>query len=292
MATRPMNRKEIDNALLILLFSFLAASKSFGTQNLPEYDCLIEPWQRIDISFAEKGLVSQVLTQQSGSVQPGQVLATLDSALEQANVDLAQAKAAVDDEIKALEATVAFNERNAKRLRDLYNQKAIQASKLDEAETEAVIAKQKLLSARTNRQLAMLELKLAQVLLNRRQLVSPIAGSVVKIHKHAGEYVEYEPVMTLEQPSPLRIQVLLPVMLVGKVKAGMQAKVTPERPMDYKERYAKVVVVDSNIDVASGTFGVQLELENSDLGIPSGLKCSIQFVDPIEIDASSAPATP
>ena len=36
-------------------------------------------------------------------------------------------------------------------------------------------------------------------------------------------------------------------------------------------------IVDSVIDSASGTFGVRLELPNSDRGVPAGSRCKIRF---------------
>jgi hypothetical protein len=36
-------------------------------------------------------------------------------------------------------------------------------------------------------------------------------------------------------------------------------------------------VVDPVIDAASGTFGVRLELPNSDYRLPAGLRCKVRF---------------
>jgi multidrug efflux pump subunit AcrA (membrane-fusion protein) len=52
-----------------------------------------------------------------------------------------------------------------------------------------------------------------------------------------------------------------------------------------------VVIVDSVIDAASGTFGIRLELPNPDYKILSGLRCSLEFptVDDLKIDVLTAP---
>jgi multidrug efflux pump subunit AcrA (membrane-fusion protein) len=52
--------------------------------------------------------------------------------------------------------------------------------------------------------------------------------------------------------------------------------VRPETPVG-GELEAKVMVVDSLIDAASGTFGVRLELPNPGRRIPAGLRCRIEF---------------
>jgi hypothetical protein len=41
---------------------------------------------------------------------------------------------------------------------------------------------------------------------------------------------------------------------------------------------ATVKIVDRVIDARSGTFGVRLELPNSDYTIPSGLHCQVRFL--------------
>ena len=57
---------------------------------------------------------------------------------------------------------------------------------------------------------------------------------------------------------------------------GMRAEVTPE--LTKKRKYiAQVTIVDKVVDAASGTFGVRLELPNTDLAIPSGIKCQVTF---------------
>jgi hypothetical protein len=51
--------------------------------------------------------------------------------------------------------------------------------------------------------------------------------------------------------------------------------VTPE---GLKGRYpAKITVVDSVFDAASGTFGVRLEMKNRKAAIPGGIRCQVEF---------------
>ena len=64
--------------------------------------------------------------------------------------------------------------------------------------------------------------------------------------------------------------------LLGTIKVGMQAEVTPENPVGQVYK-AKVTIVDRVIDAASGTFGVRLELPNPKYRLPAGLKCRVSF---------------
>ena len=83
-------------------------------------------------------------------------------------------------------------------------------------------------------------------------------------------------IIRISQLDPLNVEVVLPVAIHGLIYREMTAEVRPEAPFD-EVRSAKVVIVDRVIDAASGTFGVRLELSNSDLRLPAGLKCSVEF---------------
>ena len=79
------------------------------------------------------------------------------------------------------------------------------------------------------------------------------------------------------QLDPLLVDVFAPLSWLGRIEVGMSAIVQPEAPI--AEAYeAQVTVVDSVVDPASGTFGVQLELRNSDYRLPAGLKCRVRLL--------------
>jgi hypothetical protein len=52
--------------------------------------------------------------------------------------------------------------------------------------------------------------------------------------------------------------------------------VTPLLP-GAEPRTTHVTVVDRTIDAASETFGVQLQLQNADHGLPGGVRCTVDF---------------
>jgi multidrug efflux pump subunit AcrA (membrane-fusion protein) len=90
--------------------------------------------------------------------------------------------------------------------------------------------------------------------------------------------VDEETILRIAQIDPLRVEAILPSAMFGMIKLGMKAAVEPEFPGD-QVYVATVQIVDRVIDAASGTFGVRLELPNSDLAIPGGLHCQVRFLD-------------
>ena len=103
-----------------------------------------------------------------------------------------------------------------------------------------------------------------------------------------GEVVKEEGILAVAQIDPLRVEVVLPAALFGKLEAGMRAKIMPELPAD-GAYVASVEIVDRVIDPASGTFGVRLGLPNPDFGIPSGLHCQVSFLADETDDDTATP---
>ena len=128
----------------------------------------------------------------------------------------------------------------------------------------------------SNRRLADLELQRTSAEVALRTIKSPINGVVVERFMHPGEFPKQEKILKLAQIDPLRVEVYVPVEMLGKVAVGKTALVKPEPPLT-GQYSAKVTVVDRVVDAASGTFGVRLELANHNLKLPAGLKCTVRF---------------
>jgi len=117
---------------------------------------------------------------------------------------------------------------------------------------------------------------------------SPISGVVVARNRVAGEFVEDQSILRLAQLNPLKVEVIAPVEMFGSITEGMLVEVVPEHS-DKGPQFATVTMVDRMIDPASGTFDVRAELPNPDLAIPSGLRCTAQFMDaPLPSEAIAA----
>lgn len=242
------------------------------------YDGLIEPNMIVEIGAPAEGIIADVAVDRSTVVEKGQVLVSLESSLERASLEKAQAMEAFKGEIGLLHTQLAFAKRAHKRIKKLA---AISPQEKDEAATSIQLTQNRLKKAWENRTLAKLEHKKAQVLLARRTIKSPIKGVVVARYVSPGEYVNSQPLLRLAQIDPLRVEVIVPAQMFGRIRPGMVAVVVPELA-EFGERTATVTIVDRVIDAASSTFGVRLELPNSEKQMPSGLRCQVRF----EIDAN------
>jgi RND family efflux transporter MFP subunit len=288
-AGQPFGRTVI--FVLAVLFpawsSQILASDYAESSQPPPLDCVLEPYEVVEVSSAVQGVIDQIYVDRNDSVSKGQLLVELDSNVEKTQVDLARTRASLRTTIELRETELAFNQRSQQRLEKLYTSDTISLHVKDEADTDTTKSVLQLRNARDSQRLAELELAKAEAILELRSMRSPIDGVVVSRNKVAGEFVEDQSILRIAQLDPLRVEVIVPVERFGEIEAGMQVEVMPEHFGD-GPRMATVTMVDRMIDPASGTFDVRAELPNPDHRIPSGLRCTVQFLDKMIPAASIA----
>ena len=240
--------KSIICSLGAALLAIFVVGHAFAA-DIPILEGLVEPSEIVDFSSHVPGIIEELNVERGDQVKKGQILAKLESGIEKAAVNLAQAR-------------VEFGLRKAQRNEDLYKRQLISVHEKDEIETEILLAR--------------LELAEAEEHLKIRTIHSTIDGIVIERLGTAGEYVGEEPFLTVARIDPLYVEVVVPVEYMGKIKKGGYARVNLEEQLGKSYR-AKIIIVDRIMDAASGTFGVRLELPNPRLRLPAGLKCSVDF---------------
>lgn len=263
------------------LFSLLllwVASVTPCMADLSDADCIIEPHMVVDISTSVEGVVETIIVDRGDVVETGQILVTLESGVEKASVELARQRAKEDAEILLGQARVEFEERAKGRTNELFSKKSVSQHAKDEADYAARKAKLELRQARESRKRAELELARAIEVLSRRIIRSPIDGIVIERVASPGESIsEEETILRLAQVDPLNVELIVPAVEFGRLRAGMRLAVRLGQPVSDVYN-AEVVIVDPVIDASSGTFGVRALLPNPDLRLPAGLACTAEII--------------
>jgi RND family efflux transporter MFP subunit len=265
--------------LLGLLVTGHAWAQSSGTGDAMPGTCIIKPHVTVQLGSSINGVLSEILVDRGDSVKKGQVVARLESSVEQATLALDRMRAANDSAIKVEQADKELNEREAERKKFLVAQKIANLNSLDELETKVREGELKVQQAQTDQRLAALTADRSQRALERKQIHSPVDGVVMERKLSAGEYIyEQTSIMTIAQIDPLNVELVLPLERYGSIKVGSTATVHPAAPVGGGYQ-ATVQVVDPVIDAASDTFGVRLILPNPDHTIPAGIRCSVDWHD-------------
>jgi RND family efflux transporter MFP subunit len=270
--------------LLLVVFQLIApgGASSATAQDIPALECIVEPEMTIALSSSIDGVVTHVAVDKSDPVSKGQVLATLESSVEEAEVALARARADMEEEIKAKQVQLDLSNTKKRRVLELYSKKSIPGFEKDEAEADAALAELELKQAYSNQKLANLQLDRATANLKLRSVVSPIDGVVVDRYVHPGESVKDRPLLKLAKIDPMRVEIIANSELFGLIKTGMTAEIIVEGPTETRLQ-ATVSVVDGLVDAASGTFGIRLSVPNQDNKVVGGLKCKAVFNTPGEL---------
>lgn len=239
---------------LIVIYTVISCSNQLyaadNNETTDSLQCLIGPDTVVNLSSEVPGVIDRILVERGDHVKKGQALFRLTSTVEQSAVELATAKR-------------DFSKRKIVRNEELYEQQLISIHDKDEMETESKIAE--------------LELRDAKARLRLRTVSSPINGVVVSRNYSTGEYVTTEPVLQIARINPLKVEVISPMSLIGRVKPGDRAVIYPDQPIG-GEVSGKVKIVDEVIDAASGTFGIRVSLPNDKFLIPAGINCQIKFM--------------
>ena len=258
-------------ALVFLLFTAPALAA--------DHACLIEPRQVLKLAASVQGVVGSVKVDRGDRVHKGELVALLDSEVEEANVAIAKLRATNDTEVAANQAKYEYLKRKMQRKDKLQNNTYGSAAELDEAQSDAKVAEAQLHETVLNLAQAKLEAIRSVGLLHQRQIVSPVDGVVTERTLGNGEYLNDQAhILTIAEMDPLWVETFLPISVFGHVKVGDVADVMPDPPVGGTYQ-AKVVVVDQVFDAASNTIGVRLELPNPDLHLPAGIHCRARFGD-------------
>ena len=260
----------------VLMGSLMMPAVVGGQQPPQNLECLIYPEATVAVSGPVEGVLDKVHVDRGDLVKTGQIMATMESSVERASVLLAQAKAEKESALKSGQTRVEFGDRRYVRTLEMFKKELVAIKDMDEAETAKYLAEYELLDATEEKRLSKADLERAKAILELKTIRSPINGVVVERLLTSGEFTKQAPILRLAQIDPLRVEVIVPVAMYGRIKVGQTAEVYPEAPVGGTWG-AKVTVVDRVIDAASGTFGVRLALPNGDLKLPAGLKCRVKF---------------
>ncbi|MCB1937617.1 MAG: efflux RND transporter periplasmic adaptor subunit [Rhodocyclaceae bacterium] len=264
---------------LFLLTALIAAAAT--AQDTPAdlpLGCLIQADEVAEVGTAVTGIIARVEVDRGDRVRAGQVVATLRDSVERAQIDVARTRVQIEADIRAAQASLDLATDRLTRARNLHARAFISAQALEQATVEHRVAREKLRQAQDFQQVSRRELELAEARLGERVIRSPFDGVVTDRYLSTGERIEEKALLRVARLHPLRVEVVLPNTLYGKVAPGMAADIQADLP-GLDTLHATVTRVDNVIDAASNTFRARLTLPNADYAIPAGLRCTAAFVD-------------
>lgn len=243
------------------------------------YQCLIEASQVVELRSSVDGTIEAVHVQRGDVLRKGQVLVELQSAAEKAAVDSARYRSEMEGQVSSARTRLDFANKKLARVIDLEAKGFVTALARDEAEAERRLAENELQAAVESRELAKIEYRRAREQLALRTLVSPFNGVVVDRMLNPGDLAESgsgrKAVLKIARIDPLKVDVVLPAAMFGKVAPRQTATVVAA--VGGAKFSGRVAMVDRVIDAASSTFVARLEVPNPQSQVPIGSMCTAEF---------------
>ena len=158
--------------LPMLIATVAARAQSDGT-------CIIKPHVQIQLGSAIGGILSATLVERGDVVRKGQVVAQLESSVEQATVALDRMRAANDAAVRVERADMELTMREAERKKSLVDKGIAGLNALDELQTKVREGELRVQQAEIDRRIAAVTADRSERALALKQIRSPIDGVVI-----------------------------------------------------------------------------------------------------------------
>jgi membrane fusion protein, multidrug efflux system len=195
-------------------------------------------------------IITEVLVKEGNEVKEGQIIVELRKEREELDVKLS-------DKLIELKRFIARGQEKLFK--------------------EEMGSEEKALEARTDLELAQLQLEAKKVALREKTIRAPLSGIVVKKYKEPGESVaREEKLVDIVNIDLVNVRFYLPPNLRKAVKEedAVPVKIGDLEGAEFK---GKITYVDPRNDAASGLVQVWVEIDNKEHRIKPGMKGSAEF---------------
>ncbi len=238
--------------------------------------CLVLPERVADLGSQLVGVVESVAVERGDLVRRGQVLVQMRADVESAQRDAARVRADSESELRGALAAEDLAMQRLQRARRLESESFVSTQAVETADAEWRVARERAAQARDARDVSRREAGISTAQVALRSIRAPFDGVVTERYAHPGERFEEKPLLRLAAIDTLRVEVVVPAAMFGRIRLDQMAEVQPELP-GVTARSARVTQIDRVLDPASNTFRVRMNLPNADRALPAGMRCRVDF---------------
>src|SRR4051812_13024539 len=240
--------------------------------------------QSVDLRAQVTSIVREVHIREGQTVKQGDLLFSLDSRAEEANLKKALAQVEKD------RADLATAQRNLARQRDLFTQKFISQAALDTAQNQVDTL---------GGQLAIdnAAIESARVARAYDEIRAPFSGRTGAISVRPGSLVQpgatAVPLVTITQIDPITVSFTLPEKELAGLQQALSAGAVQvsATPQSGSERHTgRIIFVDNAVDTTTGTIRVKAEFANPKALLWPGMYATVEL-SPRTLTASTVVPT-
>ncbi len=232
----------------------------------PTFETLgtVVPVRGVELHAEVAGIVKRILFESGTPVRAGDALVLLDTSIQQAQLQSAEASAALG------RSTLA-------RISTLRGSAAISQS-----EVEGADAKAKQTSA---------DVQLLQVQIGKRVIRAPFDGHLGIWEINLGQFLSVgDPINSVLALDPVHVDFTLPQQRLAELKTGMPVKVTSDA-FPGEEFAGVLTAISPALDIATRAVQLRATLDNPQAKLRPGMFTHVQVVQPISRPVLVVPAT-
>ncbi len=231
--------------------------------------------QSVDLRSQITSIVKRVHIREGQSVRAGELLFTLDSGAEEANLKKARAQVTKD------QADLATAQRNLERQRELFRQKFISQSALDLVQNQVDTLTGQLAIDRA-------AIEAARVALAYTEIRAPFSGRTGIINVRPGSLVQptsnasatgTPPLVTVTQIDPIAVAFTLPEQELPDLQRAIAAGPVEVQagPQGSGAKFnGRIVFVDNAVDTATGTIRLKAQFDNAGAPLWPGMFVTVR----------------
>lgn len=269
LALRLVESQMLNRIAQLALLLVIGACPSLASAQINGFT---EPFRKVELASDEAGSIASLLVDEGSHVEAGQVLAELDDRVQRLQVESAEHLVNSTSALEAASRTLDKRSLIAGRIRELINTGHATESELIRAELEESIARAKYVAAEEETIGREIDLRRAQLMLERRAIRAPFSAVVSQVYRQEGEFLSplHPEVVSLIQVDKLLAVFNVPSNEIADLRNLSQIPVLFN---DGTEVTGKLHSIGVQTDAESGTVAVKVLLDNSAGNLRGGEQC-------------------
>ena len=257
----------------------------------------INPVNTVSVGSTVSGLMKEIYVAYNSEVKTGQLLAQIDPATFQAQVD--QNRAQINNaeaNLAKLNAEMVYAEKTYIRYKNLYKKNFVARSELDQAESDYLAKKASIGAQRASIAQSRASYNTAMTNLGYTKIVAPVDGTIISRDIDVGQPVaasfQAPELFTIAQDlTKMQIEVNVSEADIGLVKEGQEVEYTLDGYPD-STFYGKVTQVrlDSTTTSNVVTYTVIVSVNNDDLKLKPGMTANVSIITKRSENVMCAPS--
>lgn len=245
----------------------------------------INPVNTVSVGSTVSGLIKAIYVDYNSEVKKGQLLAQIDPATFEAQVEQNQAQ--INNamaNLAKLQAVADYNEKQYQRYKNLYAKNFVAKSELDEKYSTYLSDIAQINAAKAQISQYQASLRTAKTNLGYTQIVAPVDGTVISREIDLGQPVaasfQAPELFTIAQDlTKMQIEVSVSEADIGKVKEGQDVTYTLDGYPD-TNFVGKVSQVRLSPTTVSNvvTYTVIVDVDNEDLKLKPGMTANVSII--------------